>query len=489
MATASRFNRGYRGGLAAGSQPGGGFKSNLPPMGFGTPAPMPGMKPPKTPQELALEEMNQPLDMSFQPPAAAQAPPPAAPDMNNFFGPAPLPGAGQQSFSQPPASPFGPAPLPEFGGFRARGGPVLPGRAYMVGERGPEMIVPQTPGMVIPNGAVPSPMNRGYAPGSLAGRGPVPVGRGIDDPARQSERLNRIARQQFGQTGDPSLMLSMNWRNRMGPAPAPTPAFTPPLPMAPAAAAPTGRLVPGISAGSMVWQPDATALPVPMMAEEPPPTFGPVPSAPTAPPPLEFGPPSQPLRGMPGTFDPALLPWELPMQTPKAGGFGVTGLMPDPNKGAFNPQAPLAASPLAHYTPPPPALDFRPLPGNPGYGAPVVNGQVQKQFLPLPPPDAPLPANFQPESATRGGVRYAPPVTAKDSKSPDFTFEKDDMGRITGGVYPVQDENGKWRLQRVDINGDGKIAPAEAAKAAAAATAPAAAPVKVPSGNSFRPVQ
>lgn len=226
----------------------------------------------------------------------------------------------------------------------------------------------------------------------------------------------------------------------------------------------------------MVWQPDATALPVPMMPEEPPPTFGPVPSAPTAPPPL---------RGMPGTFDPALLPWELPMQPPKAGGFGVTGKMPDPNKGAFDPRAPLPPSPLAHYTPPPPALDFRPLPGNPGYGAPVVNGQVQKQFLPLPQPDAPLPANFQPESATRGGVRYAPPVTAKDSKSPDFTFEKDDMGRITGGVYPVQDENGKWRLQRVDINGDGKIAPAEAAKAAATA----AAPVKVPSGNSFRPVQ
>lgn len=431
MATSSRFNRGYSGGLAAGSRPGGGFGSSLPPsMAFGTDG-TPMRTGGKSPQELAIDEMNHPLDLSFQPPSAAQAPPPAAPDMNNFFGPAPLPGAGQQSFSKPPASPFGSAPLPEFGGFRARGGPVRPGRAYMVGERGPEMIVPQTPGMVIPNGAAPSPMNRGYAPGSLAGRGPTPVGRGIDDPARQSERLNRIARQQFGQTGDPSLMLSMNLRNRMGPSPSPTPAYTPPA-------------LPG----------------------EAPPTFGPVPTVQPAQSPMEFGPPG-------GGFIPPALP---------------AARMPD---GSLDTSQPLPPSTLGGGTgvPPPPALDFRPLPGNPGYGAPVVNGQVQKQFLPLPPPDAPLPANFQPESATRGGVRYAPPVTAKDSKSPDFTFEKDDMGRITGGVYPVQDENGKWRLQRVDINGDGKIAPAEAAKAAAAATAPAAAPVKVPSGNSFRPVQ
>lgn len=169
-----------------------------------------------------------------------------------------------------------------------RGGflPPMPGMLPNQAPLAPDPMVPPV------SNIAQSPMNRGYAPGSLAGRGPTPVGRGIDDPARQSERLNRIARQQFGQTGDPSLMLSMNWRNRMGPAPAPTPAFTPPLPMAPAAAAPTGRLVPGISAGSMVWQPDATALPVPMMAEEPPPTFGPVPSAPTAPPPLEFGAPA-----------------------------------------------------------------------------------------------------------------------------------------------------------------------------------------------------
>lgn len=38
-----------------------------------------------------------------------------------------------------------------FGGYRASGGPVSSGRAYVVGERGPEIIVPRAPGQVIPN--------------------------------------------------------------------------------------------------------------------------------------------------------------------------------------------------------------------------------------------------------------------------------------------------------------------------------------------------
>lgn len=39
-----------------------------------------------------------------------------------------------------------------FSGFLANGGPAQAGRAYMVGERGPEMFVPRTSGTVIPNG-------------------------------------------------------------------------------------------------------------------------------------------------------------------------------------------------------------------------------------------------------------------------------------------------------------------------------------------------
>lgn len=43
--------------------------------------------------------------------------------------------------------------IASFGGFRAEGGPISAGRAYMVGERGPEMIVPSSSGTVVPNHA------------------------------------------------------------------------------------------------------------------------------------------------------------------------------------------------------------------------------------------------------------------------------------------------------------------------------------------------
>lgn len=39
-----------------------------------------------------------------------------------------------------------------FGGFRASGGPINPGLGYVVGERGPEVVVPKVPSFVIPNG-------------------------------------------------------------------------------------------------------------------------------------------------------------------------------------------------------------------------------------------------------------------------------------------------------------------------------------------------
>jgi spore germination cell wall hydrolase CwlJ-like protein len=37
-----------------------------------------------------------------------------------------------------------------FGGFRAEGGPVSPGAAYVVGERRPELFVPKVPGVIVP---------------------------------------------------------------------------------------------------------------------------------------------------------------------------------------------------------------------------------------------------------------------------------------------------------------------------------------------------
>lgn len=41
-----------------------------------------------------------------------------------------------------------------FGGARALGGPVSAGRAYLVGERGPELFVPGASGGIVPNGAM-----------------------------------------------------------------------------------------------------------------------------------------------------------------------------------------------------------------------------------------------------------------------------------------------------------------------------------------------
>lgn len=40
-----------------------------------------------------------------------------------------------------------------FGGFKADGGPVDPGRGYIVGERGPEWFMPKTAGTIVPAGA------------------------------------------------------------------------------------------------------------------------------------------------------------------------------------------------------------------------------------------------------------------------------------------------------------------------------------------------
>lgn len=41
-----------------------------------------------------------------------------------------------------------------FGGYRAAGGPVSSGKAYMVGEKGPEMFAPKSNGTIIPNRAL-----------------------------------------------------------------------------------------------------------------------------------------------------------------------------------------------------------------------------------------------------------------------------------------------------------------------------------------------
>jgi hypothetical protein len=217
-------NRAPMTGLAAGAQPGGSFRPNLAPMNYGMARPAAAQSPQPAPMAPAA-----PMPGTTQPPMAAAAPmepmdfsvpePPPV-DFSNMFPPEPLPQLGQQSFSQPPPSPFGPQPLPpplpHFGGFRAEGGPVQPGQAYMVGERGPEMIVPQQPGMVVPNRALTlSPMNRAYGElpavgentrnmsrgGSLANRAVRQVGRSANDINRIAERMRR--------QGDPRAIMQL----------------------------------------------------------------------------------------------------------------------------------------------------------------------------------------------------------------------------------------------------------------------------------------
>lgn len=67
-----------------------------------------------------------------------------------------------------------------FGGFRADGGPVSAGKAYVVGERGPELFMPKMAGSVLPNMS-------GIAPVRVGGDG---AGAGRSKPERVAIELN-----------------------------------------------------------------------------------------------------------------------------------------------------------------------------------------------------------------------------------------------------------------------------------------------------------
>lgn len=80
-----------------------------------------------------------------------------------------------------------------FGGGRASGGDVVPGKWYMVGEEGPEPFIPRTPGTILPTGSAIGKMgnnisitmnmdNRGADPASAAN-----LARAADEIARKTE--------------------------------------------------------------------------------------------------------------------------------------------------------------------------------------------------------------------------------------------------------------------------------------------------------------
>jgi hypothetical protein len=365
--------------------------------------------------------------------------------------------------------------LVPFGGFRALGGPVMPGRAYVVGERGPELIMPAGPGMVVPNAATTgsrigrSPMNRPYAEmpgsgGSLANRPTRAIGRSVNDPQRASE----MAARQMRSRGDFAGAANVLQRNalfdaRLNGMPPSAPAASMPAPMAPPV--PGGRLVPGRSAGSMVWQADAPpSLPAPgdlMPGLAPAPQRLPMP-ADTAPAPLPMPEPLNPLQLDPlGNYvnpQPMTPPGFGAMNDALGRAPGMFPGLPQPPPGLYGPEAP-------------PPVDSIPIP-NTDMMAPVFNGDVSPQPLPMKQPDAPLPPGMVPTEANRGGITYRPKQTDTAKIPEGIQYEKDDMGRIIGGVYPAYNDQGKLVMRRIDMDGDGKVSPAELSAAQAAGQTP-----------------
>lgn len=76
---------------------------------------------------------------------------------------------------------------------RATGGPVTPGRAYMVGERGPEMFVPTASGSVVPNGGSGRDVRVNIA---VSGRG-----EGLDNARMLARSARQVARAVKGALG------------------------------------------------------------------------------------------------------------------------------------------------------------------------------------------------------------------------------------------------------------------------------------------------
>ncbi|WP_294191442.1 tail tape measure protein [uncultured Sphingomonas sp.] len=79
---------------------------------------------------------------------------------------------------------------------RATGGPVSPGRAYMVGERGPEVFVPTASGQVVANGA-----SSGTRDVRVAITLNAPAGAAPEAMARSSRQVARAVRRALEDAG------------------------------------------------------------------------------------------------------------------------------------------------------------------------------------------------------------------------------------------------------------------------------------------------
>lgn len=92
---------------------------------------------------------------------------------------------------------FGPGSPSPIGGFRAEGGPVDAGTAYVVGERGPEIVMPRSAGTVVSNEQVRQALGGGQSSGGGGGREPITINfnvHGIRDTRGLKESMPQLAR-------------------------------------------------------------------------------------------------------------------------------------------------------------------------------------------------------------------------------------------------------------------------------------------------------
>lgn len=342
---------------------------------------------------------------------------PALPNANNS---SPLDAPGLPALGSPVNSNAGggrgPLDVPglpplEFGGAFANGGVAPGGRASLVGERGPELIVPSGPTAVVPLRAAPM-----VSPDYSLNAAPRQVGRSMNDPQRMQAIAMRRMRSQGDFAGAAKLAQNQAWLDArfsgrtpppMMPAGPATPTGAAPMPMP---EMPGGKLVPGRSAGSMVWQPDAPPMP---------------------PNPPASSPPAMPSLPMPSMSPPA-----LPDFTPAGGQSPLNG-----------PQLPaLTDAPYGAYPGAPPMVSSLPIPGT-DLVLPIIGGM---------PKGTPV-------------ARSQPPKPEAPKIPDGIQWEKDAMGKIIGGVYPTYNDQGKLVMRRIDADGNGVVTPAEQAAAMQAA--------------------
>ena len=408
---------------------------------------------------------------SAMPPTQGSIPPVPSNGLNQ----APIPSMGAMPGTIPPM-PGSSMTMPRlpFGGFRANGGPVRPGMAYVVGERGPELMVPSAPGTIVPNtGAASSPMNRPYAElnggtGSLANRGTRPVGRSINDPARAAEMAMRRLRQS-GDVVSAARLAQTNafFQDRMGRS---MPMMAPP--MMPMAA--RERLAPVLDAN--------TGMPVPPQMDVPMPDL-PANAAPMEPaaPPLSF---EQAFQQSPlGNSGPPPLStaMQVPFDTPPE-------MMGKLNAGSFAGVYGRAPAPVATM----------PIPGT-DYVTPIFNGKPSSQTLPVKPsgttgyapvqgmpglmvPTGPGADKLPPMQQVRnagGRLSRKPdqfrPVDEAAPKAPSgIQYTYDAAGNVAGGFYPrYNPATGRFVISKLDLDGDGVPDAQQGGAGAGAAKVPA----------------